>query len=213
MALARILLEAAYILRANRTITIGGVVNAPGRIIKILRVICPVFRVITVVVLTGVFPIQIGARVDNIDTSDTAIQRERRLIPLILRNCVPHWRGLQIAVELWIVVPATFNCRILINDARRNRPIVVQIDLQQCTQARYFLFIVVISCKIKVISRGGLRPGEGHGRRHGVDIAGRFLGPCDQPHSRALAYWKVAESVYVVALISTLDRIHVYGVA
>ncbi len=131
MAGAQKLILGAYVLRSDGAVADVIVVNAEavgvGNIIAVVRqpvrvgqVISPVLRVITVVVLVVLLPIQLSARIDDVDISDTAIQGQRGLIPIIFASGRPESAGFQNAKEIRIVLPRAFVIRLLDHETRRD---------------------------------------------------------------------------------------------
>ena len=100
-------------------------------------------RVIGVIRRLGIAPVQIGAGIGHVPIADLALDRQRGLDEAVAAIFGEEMLDLQVA-DAGIVAEAAMVALFLVQDGRRHRPFVVEIDLQRGAAAIGLDVVIVL---------------------------------------------------------------------
>ncbi len=170
--------------------------------------------VVGVVGLGVELAIHIGAGIGDVESADLTLDRQSRLIEAVVAVFGEEVLDFEVA-DRRIVTGRTVGARVLRQQGRGDRPVVVKVDLQRGAAARHIAVVVVLLDVLAVVEGQArqvtaiavAQAGKGACARDVVDITGVVFGPADDAQGDLVGQRRVEHALDLATLAAVIDRI------
>ena len=162
----------------------------------------------TVVVVVGFGidrAVETGEGVGQVEIADLALHRQRRLGEVVVRLLGIEMRDRQIA-DAGVETGTAVSAHVLGDDARRDRPVLVEVDAQRRTHAVGVRIVVILFDAIAVVD-GDARGRERPASEHIIDVTRFVFLPADEANGDLVVDRQVEEAFGDMADAAAVDAV------